>query len=175
MILHEYGHAIQDAQVRWFGYGNQAGAIGEGFGDYWAAAMSSRSPGTSNRDDVCIFDWDGISSGELRPRVSPQVRPARGQRRHRCPRPRRPVRSARSGAWARSGRARCGTCATRSAAKAFDRILLSSQFMYTTNEHFDDAVEALIAADQASTQGANKDPICAEMEIQRGISVADCP
>ena len=35
VILHEYGHAIQDAQTRRFGLGNQAGAIGEGFGDYW--------------------------------------------------------------------------------------------------------------------------------------------
>ena len=41
--------------------------------------------------------------------------------------------------------------------RAFDRILLSSQFMYTTNEQFDDAVEALIAADQASTGGENQE------------------
>ena len=67
VIMHEYGHAIQDAQVRWFGNGNQAGAIGEGFGDYWAAAMSSRSPGTSNRDNVCIFDWDGVTWGRFVP------------------------------------------------------------------------------------------------------------
>ena len=53
---------------------------------------------------------------------------------------------------------------------SFDRILLSSQFLYTANEHFDDAVEALIAADQASTGGANKAEICAEMETERGIS-----
>ena len=39
-----------------------------------------------------------------------------------------------------------------------------------------DAVEALIAADQASSSGgANKDEICAEMEARRGISVAGCP
>ena len=67
VILHEYGHAMQDAQVRGFGHGNQAGAIGEGFGDYWAAAMSSRSPGTRNRDDVCIFDWDGVTWGGFVP------------------------------------------------------------------------------------------------------------
>ena len=67
MILHEYGHAIQDDQVRGFGHGDQAGAIGEGFGDYWAAAMSSRSPGTSNRDDVCIFEWDGVGWGSFVP------------------------------------------------------------------------------------------------------------
>ena len=92
-----------------------------------------------------------------------------------CPRPRPTVRSAASTVWARSGRAPCGTCGARSAARAFDRILLSSQFMYTPNERFDEAVEALIAADQASTGGANQDLICAEMERQRGIEVGDCP
>ena len=59
--------------------------------------------------------------------------------------------------------------------RAFDRILLSSQFLYAPNEQFDDAVEALVAADQASTGGENQDEICAEMETQRGISVGDCP
>ena len=65
VILHEYGHAIQDDQQSGFGSGLQAGAIGEGFGDYWAAAMSSRSSGTSNRDSVCIFDWDGVTWGSF--------------------------------------------------------------------------------------------------------------
>ena len=48
--------------------------------------------------------------------------------------------------------------------------------MYTQSEHFDAAVEALIAADKASPSGgANKPQICDEMETQRGISVGDCP
>jgi hypothetical protein len=33
VILHEYGHSIQDDQVPGFGAGHQAGSIGEGFGD----------------------------------------------------------------------------------------------------------------------------------------------
>jgi hypothetical protein len=40
VIWHEYGHAIQDAQVPGFGAGHEAGSIGEGFGDYWAVTMS---------------------------------------------------------------------------------------------------------------------------------------
>ena len=59
--------------------------------------------------------------------------------------------------------------------RAFDTILLASQFMYTPNERFDEAVEALIAADEASTGGANQDLICGEMEGERGIEVGDCP
>jgi hypothetical protein len=173
VIVHEYGHAIQDAQVRGFGNGSQAGAIGEGFGDYWAAAMSSRSPRTSNRDDVCIFDWDGVSWGRFVPEFN-----------RRC------GRRADRNETLNEAQADCGFeihCVGQVWSSAlwdlrrevggrpFDRILLSSQFMYTTNEHFDEAVEALIAADQDSTGGANHDAICAEMENQRGISVADCP
>ena len=67
VILHEYGHAIQDAQVPGFGAGNQAGSIGEGFGDFWAAVMSALSPDTTNADDVCIFDWDGVGWGKFVP------------------------------------------------------------------------------------------------------------
>src|SRR5262249_19534962 len=37
-ILHELGHAIQDAIVPGFGRSTQAKAIGEGFGDYFAAS-----------------------------------------------------------------------------------------------------------------------------------------
>jgi len=59
VILHEYGHAIQDSQVPGFGSTPDAGAIGEGFGDYWAQAVSSRYAPTP--DEPCIADWDSVS------------------------------------------------------------------------------------------------------------------
>ena len=42
VILHEYGHALQDSSSPSFGHssGFQPGALAEGFSDYWAAAMS---------------------------------------------------------------------------------------------------------------------------------------
>ena len=62
MIWHEYGHAIQDSQVPGFGSGNQAGSIGEGFGDYWAFTMSQAdSPDTATTPLACIADWDATS------------------------------------------------------------------------------------------------------------------
>src|ERR1044071_3257067 len=39
VILHEYGHAIHDAQGFSFA-SEEAGAISEGFGDYWAVTVS---------------------------------------------------------------------------------------------------------------------------------------
>ncbi|WP_034594112.1 M36 family metallopeptidase [Hamadaea tsunoensis] len=62
VIWHEYGHAIQDAQVPGFGSTEEAGAIGEGFGDYWAFTMSAAvSTSTSTTPLACIADWDSVS------------------------------------------------------------------------------------------------------------------
>ena len=42
VILHEYGHAVHDAQVAGFGIEREAGAIGEAFGDYLAVTVTQR-------------------------------------------------------------------------------------------------------------------------------------
>jgi len=59
VILHEYGHAIQDSQVAGFGEGPEAGGIGEGFGDYWAVTVSNLIAPTP--DAPCVADWDSVS------------------------------------------------------------------------------------------------------------------
>jgi Zn-dependent metalloprotease len=62
VIWHEYGHAIQDDQVPNFGVSEEAGAIGEGFGDYWAVTMSqATSPDTATTPWACVMDWDSTS------------------------------------------------------------------------------------------------------------------
>ena len=44
-VLHEFGHALQDAICPDFGQSPEAAAMGEGFGDYFAGSSSSaRSP-----------------------------------------------------------------------------------------------------------------------------------
>jgi hypothetical protein len=59
---HEYGHAVQDDQVPGFGESEEAGAIGEGFGDYLALTMSqANSPNSSTTPWACIMDWDSTS------------------------------------------------------------------------------------------------------------------
>ena len=61
VILHEYGHAIQDSQqpTGSFGTSTEAGSIGEGFGDYWAGTVSTTFAPTP--DPACIADWDSVS------------------------------------------------------------------------------------------------------------------
>jgi Zn-dependent metalloprotease len=59
IIWHEYGHAMQDDQVPGFGSTEEAGSIGEGFGDYWAVTMSQ--PVNDGFDLPCVGDWDSVS------------------------------------------------------------------------------------------------------------------
>jgi hypothetical protein len=60
-ILHELGHAIQDAICPDFGQSPQAAAMGEGFGDYFAASFfESRKP---ERYKNSVMSWDGLLIG----------------------------------------------------------------------------------------------------------------
>jgi len=64
VILHEYGHAIHFAQGFQFN-SNQAGAISEGFGDYWAVTVSqvvrAQLGLPASADPACVADWDAVS------------------------------------------------------------------------------------------------------------------
>jgi len=58
VILHEYGHAIQhDISTNWFG--GDTGAMGEGFGDYWAASYSYVQPNGDTFFPDWVYTWDG--------------------------------------------------------------------------------------------------------------------
>jgi hypothetical protein len=62
VILHEYGHAILDSQSTpfgAFGASPEAGAMHEGFGDYWAVTVSAVIAPTA--DLPCVADWDSVS------------------------------------------------------------------------------------------------------------------
>jgi hypothetical protein len=61
VILHEYGHAMQDSQMTPFGFGTsvEAGSIGEGFADYWAVTVADVIAPTP--DPACVADWDSVS------------------------------------------------------------------------------------------------------------------
>ena len=61
VIRHEYGHSIQDNQVPGFGQSNESGAMGEGFGDYWAFQQSAGVGPQSPAWDVFVFKWDAVA------------------------------------------------------------------------------------------------------------------
>ena len=70
VILHEYGHAIHFSQGFSFA-SEEAGAISEGFGDYWAVTVSdvvAKSLGVPEREPLpCVADWDSTSYTSMVP------------------------------------------------------------------------------------------------------------
>jgi Zn-dependent metalloprotease len=64
VILHEYGHAIHSSQNFSFA-SEEAGAISEGFADYWAVTVSdvvSKRLGVPESEPLpCVADWDSVS------------------------------------------------------------------------------------------------------------------
>ena len=65
VIVHEYGHAIQDAQVKGWGKTDEGGAMGEGWGDFLAASYYARTSGGFG--DACVADWDSTSYSSATP------------------------------------------------------------------------------------------------------------
>ncbi|WNG54704.1 hypothetical protein F0U59_07875 [Archangium gephyra] len=61
VILHEYGHGIQrNINTSWSG--GDTGAMGEGFGDYWAGSYSYSTPNGPTYHPEWVFTWDGHSN-----------------------------------------------------------------------------------------------------------------
>jgi len=61
ILLHELGHAIQDAICPDFGQSEQAAAMGEGFGDYFAASFfAARKP---RAWQPVVMSWDAVAAG----------------------------------------------------------------------------------------------------------------
>ena len=65
VIVHEYGHAVHDAQVPGFGSSLEAGSIGEAFGDYLAVTVGLHEAKVNGwpvrTDPTCVADWDSVS------------------------------------------------------------------------------------------------------------------
>ena len=65
VIVHEYGHAVHASQVPGFGSSEEAGAIGEAWGDYFGVSVgldAARAYGWPvAADRSCPMDWDSTS------------------------------------------------------------------------------------------------------------------
>ena len=153
VIVHEYGHSLQDQAAPGSLQKREGATMGEGFGDYVAAMMSALTTGGSPFD-TCIFDWDGISysptgtCGRLADRT---LRRRQG---------RAASAARRSTASARSGRRPCSRSARALGTDAqgrsvMDRVALESNFMLTKKSNFADGARALLAADQLLYAGVH--------------------
>ena len=66
-VLHEFGHALQDAICPDFGQTPEAAAMGEGFGDYLAASFFATKKPDAYHDTV--MSWDGARGDGIPPGV----------------------------------------------------------------------------------------------------------
>jgi len=154
VVMHEYGHALQDAASagRYLGSG-QAGAMGEGFGDYWAFTARPAGPWAT-----CFADWD--SEGTCLRRINTNKRfPANYVNQiHRD-----------GEIWSRG----LYDMHRKLGRTTANRIILQSHFLIATNPTFTKGLTALLDADDALFEGANRQEICS-IFIDRGISAPGC-
>ncbi|MBO9520037.1 MAG: M36 family metallopeptidase [Nocardioidaceae bacterium] len=65
VIVHEYGHAVHASQVPGFGSSEEAGSIGEAWGDYFAVSVGLAAAAQYGwpvaADPSCPMDWDSTS------------------------------------------------------------------------------------------------------------------
>ena len=149
VISHEYGHAIQDSQATGFGVTTEGGTLGEGFGDYWQAAMSANG-GNADIFNTCFAEWDtsAVSDDELpclrRVDLEWTLQHAYDQcdgREIHCV----------GQAWSNL----LWTVRKQLGGEVADRLVVQSQFSYTDVSGFRDASLALLFADQQLNGGAN--------------------
>ena len=140
VIVHEYGHSVQDDQVPGFGSSPDAGAIGEAFGDYLAVTVTSAVTGLTRFEEPCVADWDSVSytAGD----AVHCLRRVDGDKHYpEDLHPRREVHADGELWSAALWRARG---LVRDPAKT-DRIIIEAQFDFAADTSFQDAARATIA------------------------------
>lgn len=145
VIVHEYGHSVQDNQVPGFGSTSEGGAMGEGFGDYLAFTMSEAGQTGSYR--ACVAEWDATSYSSSTP---PCLRRLDGNKVY-------PTNIANEvhadgEIWSRAlydiWNAQGKTIA--------DRLVLQSHFYLTPSANFTAGANAIITADRALYSGTHE-------------------
>lgn len=161
VILHEYGHSIQDNQVPGWGAAHEGGSMGEGFGDYWGVTSFTGIGPNSPAWDVYVATWDAVSYNPgdpayLRRLDSPKHYPedmtgevhADGEIWSAC-------------LW----QIRDIVGATRA-----DTMILESHFYLSPDAGFVDGATAILDANEALYSGADQDAIL-QVFVDRGILV----
>ena len=168
VILHEYGHAIQDNQTLGkYLFEGEAGAQGEGFGDYWAFTNGP----TTGFDPACFAEWD--TEGDCLRRLDRTVDPNDGDCGHvdeigksvACTNDIHDVGQIWSSAL-RDLFLALGKTIT-------DTLVIQSHFLVPDNPTFSDGAQALLDSDDQLYDGAYRDIICDTIS-NRGIDAPGC-
>jgi len=157
VIIHEYGHAIQDNQVPGFGSSLEAGAMGEGFGDYLAFTTSAE--GQSGAYLACIAEWDATSYDRATPPCLRRI----DENKH-YPEDVRGQVHADGEIWSRALFDLWNALGKTTA----DRLVLQGHFYLTPSASFQDGANAILAADRALNGGTHQAKI-RKIFAERGI------
>lgn len=158
IILHEYGHAIQDAQVPGFGASHECGSIGEAFGDYLAGSFFEKVKAAQFKP--CVGTWDAVAYSSDTP---PCLRRLDSKKKY-------PVDMTNEvhddgeiwSACLWQLRSAIGNQQTA------DRLVIASHFLMTKIASFKDAANALITADKNLNTGKHETAI-RKIFVDRGI------
>jgi Zn-dependent metalloprotease len=157
IILHEYGHSIQDAQNPGFGPDGEARAMGEGFGDYFAASFfEERKPA---RFRHLVGSWDAVAYSDQDP---PYLRRLDSTKLY--PRDKVGEEHADGEIWS----ACLWQIRDQVGRERMDRLTVSHHYLIGREATFKQAAEALIRADKQLYQGAHAKQI-AFVFVKRGI------
>lgn len=161
IILHEYGHALQDAQVPGFGASGEARAMGEGFGDYLASSLRS-DPGFH---PLAIGIWDATAYSQDDP---PNLRRIDSKKHY--PEDLRHESHADGEMWSAALR----QVWEQLGATQTDKLVFQAHFFLEADATFAEACEAILQADRQINNGANQDRLRA-IFLARGFLKAGGP
>ena len=159
VIMHEYGHSIQDNQVPGWGQTNEGGAMGEGFGDYWAGSTSANVGPKGAAWNPFIAEWDATSYNPGNPAFLRRLDSTKKY-------PTDIVGQVHADGeiwsaclwqiWNLIGKTRA------------DKIILEAHFQVSPTGGFVDAANAILAANQSLFQGQDQAEI-RQIFVDRGI------
>ncbi len=157
IILHEYGHAVQDDQVSGWGETAEGGAMGEGFGDYLAGSFFSDLKPVKLKPTV--GSWDAVAySGDDPPCLR------RLDSNKKYPKDKTGEVHADGEIWSAclwELRAALGR-------KTTDKLVIAHHFLLSRFAKFKDGALALITADKQLNGGANETAI-RKVLVRRGF------
>ncbi len=157
IILHEYGHAIQDDQVPGFGASDEGGAMGEGFGDFWAASFFADAKPKEMK--ATVGNWDATAYSGDEP---PNLRRLDSNKKY----PKDIAGEVHDDGEIWSAclwelRNTLGRTTT-------ERLVIAHHFLLSRDAGFEDGANALITADKNLNKGKNESAV-REVFIRRGI------
>ncbi len=163
IVLHEYGHSIQDNIVPDWGESDDANAMGEGFGDYLAAAFGDVLPTALGHAQPaqpgCVGDWDAVSYDTAMP---PCLRRVDGTKH---------FPEASTGGPHADGEIWSGAlwrARPMVGANIMDALVIESHFMLGPAASFDDSANALLMLDQMLHDGTHREAL-EEATYRNGI------